>query len=431
MRPAEKIEKLLKDINIDTNAEINEAVLADVIEAFEKSKKRKPVPTEPNIWRIIMKSPIIKLAAAAVIIIAAALIIQQFGGSIDGTNAVWADVLEQVKKVKSVYYKSTTQYGALSWSNEVMIDQEGVQRIVHNNGGNVVIFDFTKGFELQLNTQGKTAYRTVRTPKPSMRLFNSLDFLASRHEKGNISFIGHEIIDGMETEVFEDIQPLQHSCTTIWINPETKLPIQVVIEETPVMDKKYFPIKHITIASKDFGCEDDRSMSGRLSGSFTPQYKKQIMTDFEWNLDLDPVMFSTEIPSGYEHLERTIPNEPSEVDLIEVLKLWVEMSDGLLPSDVNDLMNPEIMESMIIEKFKKGLNPKQEYEDAAVYMGTVRWAAVFVEKKIVIEENWHFSGETIYLGDSDAMVCWWKIEDSNDYRVIYGDLSIATVPAEQ
>jgi len=107
------------------------------------------------------------------------------------------------------------------------------------------------------------------------------------------------------------------------------------------------------------------------------------------------------------------------------------MSDGSLPSDVNDLMNPEIMEPMIIEKFKKGLNPKQEYEDATDFMGTVRWAAVFVEQKIVLEENWHASSEPVYIGETEKPLYWWRLDDSEMYRVIYGDLSIATVPAEQ
>ena len=49
MRPAENIEKLLKDINIDTNAKTDNAVLGDVIEAFEKSKNKKTSATEQNI----------------------------------------------------------------------------------------------------------------------------------------------------------------------------------------------------------------------------------------------------------------------------------------------------------------------------------------------------------------------------------------------
>ena len=36
MRPAEDIEKLIKNTDIDTNAKTDNAVLGDVIEAFEK-----------------------------------------------------------------------------------------------------------------------------------------------------------------------------------------------------------------------------------------------------------------------------------------------------------------------------------------------------------------------------------------------------------
>jgi len=74
MRPEKNIEKLIKNIDIDTNAKTDKAVLDDVLEAFEKSKK--PAAIEPNIWRIIMKSPVTKFtAAAAVIIVAISLFI--------------------------------------------------------------------------------------------------------------------------------------------------------------------------------------------------------------------------------------------------------------------------------------------------------------------------------------------------------------------
>ncbi|MCP4257882.1 MAG: outer membrane lipoprotein-sorting protein [Planctomycetes bacterium] len=88
MRPAENIEKLLKDINIDTNAKTDDAVLDDVIEAFEKSKDKKTSAIEQNIWRIIMKSPIIKLAAAAVIVLAVVFSMTIFDKSVPTAYAI-------------------------------------------------------------------------------------------------------------------------------------------------------------------------------------------------------------------------------------------------------------------------------------------------------------------------------------------------------
>ncbi len=99
MRPAENIEKLIKNINIDTNAKIDEEVLGEVIEAFEKSKVKKTSAIEQNIWRIIMKSKITKLAAAAVIIIGAYVVIHQSGGSIDVATVSFAQITENMKQM--------------------------------------------------------------------------------------------------------------------------------------------------------------------------------------------------------------------------------------------------------------------------------------------------------------------------------------------
>jgi hypothetical protein len=71
MKPAEDIEKLIKNIDIDTNAKMDKAVLNNTFEAFEKSKTIKSAERQPNIWRIIMKNRTTRLAAAIVVILAA------------------------------------------------------------------------------------------------------------------------------------------------------------------------------------------------------------------------------------------------------------------------------------------------------------------------------------------------------------------------
>jgi len=68
MRPTEDIKRLIKKLHNTTSAQMDERVLTDVLRALEESEK-KSAQTRPNIRRIIMKSPITKLAAAAVIIV--------------------------------------------------------------------------------------------------------------------------------------------------------------------------------------------------------------------------------------------------------------------------------------------------------------------------------------------------------------------------
>ena len=77
MRPTENIKKLIKNINIETNARADDVVLDEVVRAFEESKKlatsgvegKESAIAQPSIWRIIVKSKIIKLAATAAVVL--------------------------------------------------------------------------------------------------------------------------------------------------------------------------------------------------------------------------------------------------------------------------------------------------------------------------------------------------------------------------
>jgi len=81
VKPAEKIKRLFVKSNVKVSSDVDDRVINDVFLAFEKSKKltlskiegTTSAKTVPNIWRIIMKSKLTKLAAAAVIIIAVTL----------------------------------------------------------------------------------------------------------------------------------------------------------------------------------------------------------------------------------------------------------------------------------------------------------------------------------------------------------------------
>jgi len=98
MRPSENIEKLIKNINIETSAKTDKTVLGDVVKAFEESKRKKSVIIQPSIWRVIMKSKIVKLAAAAVIIITVFVGVHYFSGSLDGSTVALGKVLDNMEK---------------------------------------------------------------------------------------------------------------------------------------------------------------------------------------------------------------------------------------------------------------------------------------------------------------------------------------------
>jgi len=45
------------------------------------------------------------------------------------------------------------------------------------------------------------------------------------------------------------------------------------------------------------------------------------------------------------------------------------------------------------------------------------------------ENDWHYVGKNVKLGDAESPVCWYRPEGSETYRVIYGDLSVKDVAA--
>ncbi len=70
MSSTEDIEKRIKNVNIVIDSEHNKKVFSNILQAFEKSKAKEFAPTGPNIWRIILRSPLTKIAAVIVIILA-------------------------------------------------------------------------------------------------------------------------------------------------------------------------------------------------------------------------------------------------------------------------------------------------------------------------------------------------------------------------
>ncbi|NIP28440.1 MAG: hypothetical protein GWN67_27575 [Phycisphaerae bacterium] len=101
MRPAENIEKFIKRVRFRASTQMHERTLKDALEAQEKSRKTKSAEIGPNIWRIIMKSRITKLATAAVIVLAVVLSVTILNQT---ATPVWAidQSIEAIDKYNAV-----------------------------------------------------------------------------------------------------------------------------------------------------------------------------------------------------------------------------------------------------------------------------------------------------------------------------------------
>ena len=427
MRPTENIEKLIKNIKIDTNAEMDKAVLDDVLKALEESKKQKSANLKPNIWRTIMKSRITKFAVAAAIIIVVMVGLNHYTGSIDATAAAWANTLERIYKATSVSYNKTFEGDKTTpFYFEEMINENGVIRAVI--GGSINISALGEGKTLQLVPFKKKAILTHYVGlKHSIKPYNQLDWLVSIKDEAG-EFLGTENIDGTLANKFF-WQRGEYDNVTVWVDPSTDFPLKVKQVFFPSPDKNIIP-PHFKLSLSDFGGADGQMVSISVMGGKGIQKKMIIiMKDFIWNQQLDPALFSTEPPEDYTLREKQHDvSDLGENGLVQALAFWTEMSGGSFPEKINDMVDPNQINPMLIEKFDGEGNPSDELDKAMKQANIIGKGLFFAQGKKA-EQNWHYAGDGVYLGDSDAMICWWKQEDSNDYKVIFGDLSIGTVPA--
>ncbi|MHC4643561.1 MAG: hypothetical protein ACYS32_18110, partial [Planctomycetota bacterium] len=96
MKPEDKVRNLINKSKVETSPETDMRILGNAMEHMDKLRQERVAGIRPNKRRIIMKSPITKLAAAVVIIIAILIGVHYLGGSIDGASVAWAQVVEQI-----------------------------------------------------------------------------------------------------------------------------------------------------------------------------------------------------------------------------------------------------------------------------------------------------------------------------------------------
>jgi outer membrane lipoprotein-sorting protein len=385
-----------------------------------------------SIRRTIMKNPITKLAAAALIIISILIAVSYFRGPINVTSPVFANVMEQIQKAWSVTYQETYYPGeSREFTNTEMIIESGIKRseLTH---GNIIIFDLNAGKTLHLIQDINKAILTQRVGRSRGKsLFNYLNWVSSLHEDNGV-FTGQQKLDGKMTDVFVVEMPFEK--TTVWVDPETDLPVRVEMVSWPNPNTDII-VPQMSLSIRDFGGEANEARSiiigsGRGSPEGIQKEMTRILSDFSWNIELDESLFSLEPPEGYTLEERQFDvSETGENGLVQALAFWTEMSDGMFPAKINDLGDPNMVRPMLIEKFDKDGDPAEEL-DQAMKQAHIILKGLFFAQKCKAQGSWNYAGEGVILADEDTPVCWWKSENSEDYRIIYADLSIGNIPIE-
>ncbi|MHC4757893.1 MAG: hypothetical protein ACYTE8_04485 [Planctomycetota bacterium] len=435
MKP-EKIKKLFTRSSVTVNSQVDDKIINDAFQTFEKLQEEISAAAKPNIWRIIMKSKITKLAATVVVVI---LIISLAVTIMEKSAApVFADVFDNITKAYTVKYKQTFHPGEeMEFTANYMLMEPAHMRteMPQMPHGIIMVRDFLKGRSLQLEPQLKKAYILQDTGRNKLpQSYSYIRKVLRIHEREG-EFAGNEQINGRMTNIFVIEYP--YDTITIWADPQTNLPVRIESTSFPNPEKDIKP-PEMFLESTDFGFDANemRAVGGTITSSRgSPQGITEgmttVMSDFVWDLELDESLFSLEPPNDYTVEERqSDSSEPSEKHLMEALAFWTKMSQGMFPVVIDELNDPNKVKPLLIKEYNKGGEPKHQFEQALKKMSVIMKGFYFVQT-LKVEGNWNYNSVDTYLSDSETPICWWKVEDSNDYRVIYGDLSIGTVTAEQ
>lgn len=338
-----------------------------------------------------------KLAAAAVIIIAVFFATHYLGGSIDGANVAWGDVLEQVGTFRPYTCTVVVQDEDAPARTRSVTHFSLTKRREIRSSGEIVIFDLAVPKTLLLVPDKKYAIERMSDTEPRTD-FDLLRYVSVMHENA-MEELGVKVIEERKAKGFRCAN--EYNDTTIWVDIETKLPV-------------HFETIHV--------------QTGR----------RIITNQFEFDVDLDESLFSTTAPEGYtvEKVEKGDVTEltkfarsTTEEDLAEGLRAVAIFLDGEFPPGVELRKLQATLREYIKQKNLSESETKERLAPVSEKWTKAHWY-INQLRGVLRARDFHYAGGGVKLGDAGKAIIWWQPKDSETYRVIYGDLSVREVEPE-
>jgi hypothetical protein len=152
-----------------------------------------------------------------------------------------------------------------------------------------------------------------------------------------------------------------------------------------------------------------------------------ILTDFAVDIDLDDSLFSLTPPQGYHPVQAAVDaSTVTENDFIELLRMWSQWTlDGTFPPTVQ---RPDFFR-VAIQMGKEG---KLKGPDAPGYEDRQQQIILrgMTFMAIAAGDSWRYAGQNVPFGDPATPIFWYQPQGSLTWRVIYADLHVADVAAE-
>jgi outer membrane lipoprotein-sorting protein len=387
MRPSERIESTVKKLNFSAGAELRKRILDDAMKAHEQAGTQ-PAFEKPNIWRIIMKSRITKLAAAAVVVIAG-LVCVQF---LTGTNA-YAQVVAEIRNARTVVYTvitQTNQGNGETVKTDMAYKEPGYLRTTTVDGY-VFIGDFTSGKMISIVPQGNYTLGEINNinktgsggPLASIEAMKNLPAKADEE-------LGPKEIDGIVCSGYRVRQG--DLTTTVWIDAKTSDLVQV--------EQKY---------------------------ASAPGMNK-IIKNIKFDEVLDDSLFSLTPPAGFKPFGTELKSDGSgetEQTFIAWLRWWAG-------ANVDETFPPKVagveMAKITMDMARQGKLREEAWKKTD---GQSMLRALLFVVHLPADSNWRYAGNGVKINTPDTPIFWYRPAGSQMYRVIYADLTVREMAEDQ
>jgi outer membrane lipoprotein-sorting protein len=165
----------------------------------------------------------------------------------------------------------------------------------------------------------------------------------------------------------------------------------------------------------------------RIEYTFPSEIGTVVMSDFDFDANLDPSLFSLAVPAGYTTQKYSMQfNMDLLENLIPVLRAYAQHKDGKFPTRLNDW--GDVIKTLMPDTKPGDMDSmKSEMMALGGKIGAISGTLFSLEKG----KQWDYYPNGIKLGDADKILFWHQPKNSKTYKAIYGDLHTADLTAEQ
>ncbi len=376
-------ERLVSNGRAAAQSDLEDKVLNRIIREQKVRLKAAEKATEGlKLRRLIMRSSVTRIAVAAAVLVVAALGVHYMMGP----SVTFADVVKPLLNARTLILDMIVgdeETGPVI--HDIIVDQR-IRRVISNQEHVVNIIDPESAKMLTLHTEGNiAAYSDIQGSlqegtrdyvaflrKVITDLQNNPDFEAEK--------LGEKEIDGQKVVGF------LAGKFTIWADAKTALPVRIEVQAP------------LSIVFKNF----------------------------QFNVPVEELesLVSMDVPDGYTEQKKVFDmGTPTEQDLVECLRIWAELLlDGNFPESIG---MTKIMSQLpqIEAKLAESVTSAEEGTQKGMTLGKGMLFEMGLKDK-------HYAGNGVKVGEADKAIFWYQPEGAGTYRVIYGDLSVKDVAAE-